>query len=79
MRLARWGATKNPFYGIVVTHVRWARDGKHMDRVGTYNPMPDRDGVKHLTLDVERVKKWLVAGAQPTERVHWLLSIVGAL
>ncbi|KAI9015430.1 ribosomal protein S16 domain-containing protein [Hyaloraphidium curvatum] len=79
IRLARWGISKNPFYGIVASHVRWSRDGKHMERLGSYNPIPDRDGKKHLTLNIERIKHWLVSGAVPSERVSWLLAIAGIL
>ncbi|KAI8894375.1 ribosomal protein S16 domain-containing protein [Globomyces pollinis-pini] len=74
IRLARWGARHNPFYGIVVANARAPRDGKHLERVGTYNPIPDPKGVKHLELNTERIKYWIGVGAQPTERVSWLLS-----
>ncbi|TPX63922.1 hypothetical protein SpCBS45565_g06241 [Spizellomyces sp. 'palustris'] len=74
IRLARWGASHNPFYGIVVANHRAPRDGKHLERVGTYNVIPDERGIKRIELNVERIKYWLGVGAQPTERVAWLLS-----
>ncbi|TPX61082.1 hypothetical protein PhCBS80983_g01323 [Powellomyces hirtus] len=74
IRLARWGASKNPFYGIVIAQNRAARDGKHMERVGTYNPIPDPQGVKRIELNVDRIKYWLGVGAQPSDRVAWLLA-----
>jgi small subunit ribosomal protein S16 len=79
LRLARWGARNNPFYGIVAANVRAARDGKHLERLGTYNPIPDENNVKHLELDVDRIKYWLSVGAQPSDRVAWLLAKVIAL
>jgi small subunit ribosomal protein S16 len=74
IRLSRWGARNNPFYGIVVANARAARDGKHLERVGTYNPIPDQNKVKHVELNVERIKYWLSVGAQPSDRVAWLLA-----
>ncbi|EGF82063.1 hypothetical protein BATDEDRAFT_10027 [Batrachochytrium dendrobatidis JAM81] len=76
IRLARWGAANNPFYGIVVANLRAARDGKHLERLGTYNPISDHNMTKHLELNVDRIKYWLSVGAQPSERVAWLLSKV---
>ncbi|KAJ3100914.1 hypothetical protein HDU97_001854 [Phlyctochytrium planicorne] len=74
IRLARWGARNHPFYGIVVANARAARDKKHLERVGTYNPVPDPSGVKHIEMNWERIKYWLGVGAQPSDRVAWLLS-----
>ncbi|KAI8928623.1 ribosomal protein S16 domain-containing protein [Entophlyctis helioformis] len=79
IRLARWGAANNPFYGIVVANARAARDGKHLERVGTYNSVPDENRTKHLQLNVERIKHWLAVGAQPSERVSWLLAKAGIM
>ncbi|KAI9017560.1 ribosomal protein S16 domain-containing protein [Gaertneriomyces semiglobifer] len=76
IRLARWGAKNNPFYGIVVANHRAPRDGKHLERVGTYNPIADQKGVKHVEMNISRIKYWLGVGAQPSERVAWLLSKV---
>lgn len=77
LRLSRWGASHNPFYSIVAANVRSARDKKHLEQLGTYNPMADLRGIKHIELNVSRIKYWLGVGAQPTDRVNWLLSKVG--
>jgi small subunit ribosomal protein S16 len=76
IRLARWGARNNPFYGIVLAHQRAARDGKHLERLGTFNPIAGSDGTKHVELNGERIKYWIGQGAQPTERVAWILAKV---
>ncbi|KAI8816421.1 ribosomal protein S16 domain-containing protein [Fimicolochytrium jonesii] len=74
IRLAQWGQRHNPFYGIVVTNHRAARDGKYLERVGTYNPIPDATGIKRMELNADRIKHWLGVGAQPSDRVAWLLA-----
>ncbi|KAJ3163138.1 hypothetical protein HDU86_002307 [Geranomyces michiganensis] len=79
IRLARWGASKHPFYGIVAANHRAARDGKHLERLGTYNPLPDAAGVKRIELNMERIKYWLGVGAQPSDRVAWLLAKVNLI
>ncbi|KXS16801.1 ribosomal protein S16 [Gonapodya prolifera JEL478] len=79
IRLARWGVRHNPFYGIVVAEARAPRDGRHIERIGTYNPIPDENGVKHIELDFARAKYWIANGAHPTDRVGWLLTKVGLL
>ncbi|KAJ3195165.1 hypothetical protein HK101_000942 [Irineochytrium annulatum] len=75
IRLARWGARNNPFFGIVVANAKAASTKKHLERVGTYNPIPDRNtGVKHIEMNWDRIKYWLGVGAQPSSRVAWLLE-----
>lgn len=74
IRLSRGGAKKRPFYSIVVTDARNPRDGRFIERVGTYNPMLERDHTDRLILDAERVKHWLSVGAQPTDRVAKFLG-----
>ncbi len=69
IRLARGGAKKRPFYSIVVADSRSPRDGRFIERIGTYNPMLDKDHADRLVLKEERIKHWLGVGAQPTERV----------
>jgi small subunit ribosomal protein S16 len=69
IRLARGGAKKRPFYSIVVADARSPRDGRFIERVGTYNPMVERDHPERLVLKIERVQHWLSVGAQPTDRV----------
>jgi small subunit ribosomal protein S16 len=76
IRLARHGSTKAPFYRIVVADSRSPRDGKFIDRVGTYNP---RTQPSQIEVDVEKAKEWLAKGAQPTDQVRKLLQISGAL
>lgn len=75
IRLARGGAKKRPYYYIVVADSHSPRDGKFIERVGTYNPMLPRDGEqKRVTLKADRIAEWLGKGAQPTDRVARFLS-----
>lgn len=75
IRLARGGAKKRPYYYIVVADSHSPRDGKFIERVGTYNPMLPRDGEqKRVTLKADRISEWLAKGAQPTDRVARFLS-----
>ena len=69
MRMTRHGAKKRPFYQIVVADSRSPRDGRFIEKVGTYNPMLPRDNAQRVTLVEERIKHWLKNGAQPSERV----------
>jgi len=75
IRLARGGAKKRPYYYIVVADSHAPRDGKFIERVGSYNPMLPRDGEqKRVTLKADRIAEWLAKGAQPTDRVARFLS-----
>src|SRR6185437_31665 len=76
-RLARGGAKKRPFYSIVVADARSPRDGRFLEKVGTYNPMLARDHADRVTLKTERIKHWLGGGAQPTDRVARFLGDAG--
>ena len=69
IRLSRGGAKRRPFYAIVVADSRSPRDGRFIEKIGTYNPMLARDNPQRVTLDTERAKHWLSVGAQPTDRV----------
>jgi small subunit ribosomal protein S16 len=69
IRLARGGAKKRPFYSIVVADARSPRDGRFIERVGTYNPMVEKDHPERIVLKTERIQHWLSVGAQPTDRV----------
>ena len=71
IRLARGGAKKAPFYRIVVADVRARRDGRFIERLGSYNPMVQEN---RFSIDVERTKYWLSVGAQPTDRVRKLMK-----
>jgi small subunit ribosomal protein S16 len=77
IRLSRGGAKKRPFYKIVVAEASSPRDGKFIERLGSYNPMVTKDHPERLVLDVERAKYWLSKGAQPTLRVAKMLSSDG--
>lgn len=69
IRLSRGGAKKRPFYRIVVADGRAPRDGRFIERLGTYDPLLPRDSEERVKFDAERVKFWLARGAQPTDRV----------
>ncbi len=73
IRLARAGAKKQPFYRVVVADSRSPRDGKFIEKIGTFNPLLDKDNVNRLVLNTERVQYWIGAGATPTERVENIL------
>jgi len=77
IRLARGGAKKRPFYSIVVADSRSPRDGRFIEKIGTYNPMLERDHPQRLTLQEERAKHWLSVGAQPTDRVALFFGRMG--
>ena len=79
IRLARRGAKKRPFYRIVVADSRRARDGKYIEKIGTYNPMLQKDNPERVKLDVEKVKEWIAKGAQPSARVTLFLSNLGVV
>ena len=74
IRLARGGAKKRPFYSIVIADGRTPRDGRFIEKVGTYNPMVAKDHPDRVTLKTERIRYWLGQGAQPTERVARFLG-----
>ena len=79
IRLSRGGSKKRPFYKVVAADQRAPRDGRFIERLGSYNPMLPKDHADRFTVDVERVKYWLSNGAQPTERLEKLLSSLGLL
>jgi len=76
IRLTRLGAKKAPFYRIVATDSRKARDGQYLEQIGYYNPIKDPAEVK---IDAEIAKKWLNVGAQPTETVRSLFVKEGII
>jgi small subunit ribosomal protein S16 len=79
IRLQRFGRTHLPFYRIVVADSRCRRDGRFIERVGTYNPIPDKFDTKEITAHGDRIKYWLTCGAQPSDRVAWLFGKIGLL
>ncbi len=74
LRLARGGAKKRPYYYIVAANSNAPRDGRWIERIGTYNPMLPKDSGERVKLDLERCKYWLSVGAQPTDRVARFLD-----
>jgi small subunit ribosomal protein S16 len=79
MRMARGGRNKSPFYRIVVADARAPRDGKFIEKVGTYNPLLAKDDANRVVLNAELCKKWLAEGAQPSERVAKFLGQAGII
>ena len=77
IRLSRGGSKKRPFYRIVVAEALSPRDGKFIERLGSYNPMVAKDHPERMVLNVERAKYWVSKGAQPTLRVAKMLSSDG--
>jgi small subunit ribosomal protein S16 len=74
IRMTRHGAKKRPFFHIVVADSRSPRDGRFIEKLGTYNPMLPREHAQRLTLEKERIAHWLKVGAQPSDRVARFLS-----
>ena len=77
IRLARGGAKKRPYYRIVVAEATAPRDGRFIEKLGTYNPLLPKDHADRITLIEDRVKHWLSVGAQPTDRVLRFLDARG--
>jgi len=77
IRLARAGSKKRPFYRIVIADVRAPRDGRFIERVGSYNPLLAKDSAERIILNVERIEHWLSKGATPTDRVLRFLDAAG--
>jgi small subunit ribosomal protein S16 len=77
IRLARGGAKKRPYYRIVVANSRAARDGRFIEKIGSYNPLLAKDDEKRVVLDADRAKHWLSVGAQPTDRVARFFDAAG--
>jgi small subunit ribosomal protein S16 len=77
IRLARGGMKKRPYYRIVVTDSRNTRDGKFIEKIGTYNPLLPKDSADRVKLDGERAAHWLSVGAQPSDRVARFLDAAG--
>lgn len=77
IRLARGGSKKRPYYKIIVADARASRDGKFIERIGSYNPLLAKDDANRITLDADRAKHWLSVGAQPSDRVARFLDAAG--
>ena len=79
IRLARGGAKKRPFYRVGVADTRAPRDGRFIEKIGTFNPLLAKDDAARVVLDIERAKHWIGVGALPTDRVARFLSDAGVL
>jgi small subunit ribosomal protein S16 len=77
IRMTRGGAKKRPFYSIVVADSRSPRDGRFIEKLGTYNPMLDRGHKERVTLKSERIEHWIKMGATPSDRVARFLGDAG--
>ncbi len=79
IRLSRGGAKKRPFYSIVIADSRSPRDGRFIEKIGTYNPMLPKEHATRITIDEDRAKHWLSVGAQPTDRVALFFGNAGLI
>ena len=79
MRLSRAGAKKRAFYRIVIADARAPRDGRFVERIGTFDPLKAKEDESRLVLDQEKAKAWLAKGAQPTDRLLRLLDGLGLM
>jgi small subunit ribosomal protein S16 len=77
IRLARGGSKKRPYYHIIVTDARSPRDGRFLEKVGSWNPMLGADDEKRIDLNADRIRHWIDNGAQPTDRVLRFLDAAG--
>src|SRR3954451_12781488 len=77
IRLSRGGAKKRPYYRIVVADSRAPRDGRFIEKLGTYNPLLAKDSPERVKLDSDRIQHWLSVGAQPSDRVLRFLDAAG--
>ena len=77
IRLARGGSKKRPFYRIVAADSRMPRDGRFIEKLGTYNPLLAKDSEEREQMNMERVQYWLGQGAQPTDRIARMLEAAG--
>jgi small subunit ribosomal protein S16 len=79
IRLARGGSKKRPFYRVVAADSRMPRDGRFIEKLGTYNPLLPKDSEERVKLNMERVQYWLDQGAQPSDRVSRFLEAAGVV
>lgn len=79
IRLARGGGKKRPFYSIVAADSRMPRDGRFIEKLGTYNPLLPKGSEDRVIIDVEKAKAWIAKGAQPTDRVQRMLETAGVI
>ena len=79
IRMSRAGARNQPFFRIVVADSRYPRDGRYLERLGTYNPLLPKDHKDRVIFKLERVKHWLGVGAKPSDRVQRFLAALGVM
>ena len=79
IRLARGGSKKRPFYRIVAADSRMPRDGRFIEKLGTYNPLLPKDSEERVKMNLERIQYWMDQGAQPTDRISRFLEAAGVL
>ncbi len=79
IRLARGGSKKRPFYRIVAADSRMPRDGRYLEKLGTYNPLLPKDSEERVKMDIEKVEAWIAKGAKPTDRVARMLEAAGKM
>ncbi len=79
IRLARGGSKKRPFYRIVAADSRMPRDGRFIEKLGTYNPLLPKDSEERVKMDIERIQHWIAQGAQPTDRISRMLEAAGVV
>ena len=77
IRLSRGGAKKRPFYRVVIADSRMPRDGRFIEKIGTFDPLKPKDDTTRLVLDVEKAKAWIAKGAVGSDRVHKFLANAG--
>ena len=77
LRLARGGTKKRPIYRLVATHASSPRDGRFLEKLGTYNPLLPSDAAERIVLNEERIRHWLSHGAKPSDRVARFLDKAG--
>ncbi len=77
IRLARGGSKKRPHYAIVVSDSRMPRDGRFLEKLGTYNPLLAKDDEQRIVMNMDRINHWIAQGAQPTDRVARFLEAAG--
>ncbi len=79
IRLARGGSKKRPFYRIVAADSRMPRDGRFIEKLGTYNPLLPKDSEERVKMNLERIQYWMDQGAQPTDRISRFLEAAGVV
>jgi small subunit ribosomal protein S16 len=79
IRLSRGGSKKRPFYRIVAADSRMPRDGRYVEKLGTYNPLLPKDSEDRVNMNIERVNYWLGQGGQPTDRISRMLEAAGII